>query len=261
MTDHWVRRGEDSPVHLTVQGSGPVVLLLAGTGYDSSDWQRAGYVDALAGCFTVAALDLPGQGKTAGSADPGDYALPKLLGILDLVADHLAAPDYAVLGYSSGGSLALRAAALASRVCLAFVMAAVVGSSLDPAIAARSARQAMTVHQAKLAGTLDTLPLTPAQREMAVRLDIPAHIAWLRAETAWPPVLAADLRCPTFLYLGSADALVPAPAHLAADRLLELHLQPELDHAAVFETSEPAISAALAFLTSDQAGGVAARPR
>jgi pimeloyl-ACP methyl ester carboxylesterase len=249
VADHWVRRGAGSPVHVAVQGSGPVVMLLAGTGQDSSDWQRAGYAGGLAGHFTVAAVDLPGQGQTAGTADPAGYEIAELLGILDRVADHLAAPDFAVLGYSSGGSLALQAAARDARTRLAFVIAAVIGESLDRGTVARSARQAMAVHEAKLAGALDTLPLTAAQRDTAVRLDIPAHVAWLRAAMSWPPVLAGDLRCPTLLYLGSADPLVPAPPEPAASGLLELHIQPDLDHAAVFETSAPAISTALTFLT------------
>lgn len=249
MADHWVRRGGVSPVHVEVQGSGPVVMLLAGTGQDASDWQRAGYAASLAGRFTVAAVDLPGQGQSTGTADPAHYAVAELLGILDRVADHLAAREFAVLGYSSGGSLALQAAARDRRTRLAFVMAAVIGESLDPAMAARSTRQAMAVHEAKLTGTLDTLPLTPAQRETAVRLDIPAHVAWLHAAVAWPLVLPGDLRCPTLLYLGSADSLVPVPPQPPAGRLLELHIQPGLDHAAVFETSDPAISAALTFLS------------
>src|SRR5262245_16758898 len=131
VADHWVRRGAASRVHVAVQGSGPVVMLLAGTGHDSSDWQRAGYMGGLAGRFNVAAVDLPGQGQTAGTADPAAYAVDELLGMLDGVADYLAARQFAVLGYSSGGSLALQAAARDRRTRLAFVMAAVTGASLE----------------------------------------------------------------------------------------------------------------------------------
>lgn len=249
MADLWVRRGTDISVHVAVEGSGPLVLLLAGTGQDSSDWQRAGYMAGLAGRFTVAAIDLPGQGQTRGTADPADYALPEMLGVLDTVADHLAAPEFAVIGYSSGGSLALQAAARDHRTRLAFVMAAVLGHALDPDTVARSTRQAMAVHEARLAGTLDSLPLTPAQRETAVRLDILAHIAWMNAAMSWPPVFPGDIRCPTLLYLGSADSLVKAPVHPTSGSQLTVHVQPELDHAAVFETTGPAISTALAFLS------------
>lgn len=248
MADLWVSRDGGSPVHVAVEGSGPVVMLLAGTGQDSSDWQRAGYMAGLAERFTVAAVDLPGQGQTAGTADPADYGLPELLGILDQVASDLAAPAFAVVGYSSGGSLALQAAARDRRTRLALVMAATIGESLDPDTVARSTRLAMAVHEAKLAGTLDTLALTQTQRDTAVRLDIPAHIAWLRAAMSWPAVLPSDLRCPTMLYLGSADSLVQLPAPAAVGGMLELQVQPDLDHAAVFETSGPAISTALTFL-------------
>lgn len=252
MADKWVRRGTDNPVHVAVEGSGPLVLLLAGTGQDASDWQRAGYVASLAERFTVAAIDMPGQGQTTGTSDPADYALPELLDILDKVADHLAAQAFAVIGYSSGGSLALQAAARDRRTRVAFVMAAVIGQSLSPETVARSTRLAMAVHEAKLAGALDALPLTPTQRETAERLDIPAHVAWMRAAMSWPPVLAGDLRCSTLLYLGSADQLVPAPAHPAAGSMLGVHREPGLDHAAVFEAAGPAIGAALAFLIDHQ---------
>lgn len=130
MADQLVHPGTNKPVHVAVEGSGPLVLLLAGTGQDSSDWQRARYMTDLAERFTVAAIDLPGQGQTTGTADPADYALPEMLGVLDAVADHLAAPEFAVVGYSSGGSLALQAAARDHRTRLAFVMAAVTGRSL-----------------------------------------------------------------------------------------------------------------------------------
>lgn len=46
MADHWVNGGSDRVVHLAVEGEGPVVLLLAGTGQEGSDWGRAGYVAA-----------------------------------------------------------------------------------------------------------------------------------------------------------------------------------------------------------------------
>ena len=252
MADQWVRGGAGSLVHVAVEGSGPLVLLLAGTGHDSSDWQRAGYVESLAERFTVAAIDLPGQGQSAGSTDPVSYALPEMLGLLDKIADHLGAPAFAVIGYSSGGSLALQAAARNPRTRLAIVMAAFIGQPLDAGTVARSNRQAMAVHEAKLAGTLDALPLTPAKLETASRLDSPAHIAKMHAAMSWPPVLPADMRCPTLLYLGSADSLVTAPAVPVSGRLLRVHAQPELDHAAVFEASGPAISAAMTLLIKHQ---------
>lgn len=252
MADLWVRRGTDSPLHVAVEGSGPLVLLLAGTGQDASDWQRAGYVAGLAERFTVAGIDLPGQGRTTGTSDPADYALPGLLGIIDQVADHLGAQAFAVIGHSSGGSLALQAAARDHRTRVAFIMAAVIGQSLDPDTVSRSTRLAMAVHEAKLAGTLDALSLTPTQRETAAKLDIPAHIAWMHAAMSWPPVLPGDLLCPTLLYLGAADPLVPAPARPASGSLLSVHLEPGLDHAAVFEAADQAITAALTFLIDHQ---------
>ncbi len=81
-----------------MDGHGPCVLLLPGTGQDSHGWHRAGYVASLSDRFTTVAVDLPGLGAGTGSTDPHDYRLAPMLAVLDAVADHLGAQDYAVWG-------------------------------------------------------------------------------------------------------------------------------------------------------------------
>lgn len=249
MSDRWVSSASsDLQIHVVVEGQGPCVLLLPGTGHDSDDWQRAGYVAGLAGQFTTVSVDLPGQGRSSAPIDPANYYLSPMLGVLDAVADDLAVDTYAVLGYSFGGSLALQAAAHNPRVYAAVAIAATLGHPLDAQLVERSAEQAMAVHQAKLDGTLDTLGLSDTQLRIAQRLNIPAHLASLRGEVTWPPVLADMPICPTMLYLGGADRLVLAPTGLAPCSQPRVHIQPGLDHDAVFETATPAIAAVTSFL-------------
>jgi magnesium chelatase accessory protein len=91
-------------------GTGPVLMLLHGTGASAHSW--AGLVPALAQHFTVIAPDLPGHGFTRGRA-PGGPSLP---GMARAVAGLLAALDCApamIVGHSAGVAIALQYAASA----------------------------------------------------------------------------------------------------------------------------------------------------
>jgi hypothetical protein len=119
-------------------------------------------------------------------------------------------------------------------------------------LAERSAAQAQVVAEAKEAGRLDELPLTPEQRAVAERIDIPAHIACIRALPAWPAVEPADLRCPTIMYAGAEDGQVapelePRRAEIEAAGIA-LRIFPGLDHTAEFTAVEMVLPPVQAFL-------------
>lgn len=94
----------DIVVNYRQRGSGPPVVLLHGLAEDRRSWEA---VSAHLGEFTVYALDLRGHGRTT----PGQGA-----GTLSQLGDDLAAflskvtGPAAVVGYSLGGSIGLRAA-------------------------------------------------------------------------------------------------------------------------------------------------------
>lgn len=260
MTEHrMTHRPAGESIHVTVDGHGPAILFLAGTGQDSSDWHRAGYVASLCDSYQVIAVDLPGQGRSRGSTDAADYYLAPMLASLETVANDLGLSGFALLGYSFGGALALQAAAHLPRVRVVIAMGTTSARPVDAEMAARAASQARHVHQAKSDGSLETLSLTPAQLRTAVRMDIPAHIAALHGQATWPLLDLRQLRCPGLLYLSPDDAaaaadllaaLGDAPGSTPRVRLTP-HVEPGLDHESLFEQSQRALNRIEPFLAGN----------
>lgn len=94
----------DIEVNYSRHGSGPPVVLLHGLAEDHQSWD--GVADRLR-CFTVYALDLRGHGQT--TAGEGAGTLAQLSGDLDAFLRNVTGPA-AVVGYSLGGTIGLRAA-------------------------------------------------------------------------------------------------------------------------------------------------------
>ncbi|MFD7448374.1 alpha/beta fold hydrolase [Kitasatospora sp. NPDC059827] len=99
--------GGDADVAYSIEGSGPALVLVHGTGTRGAAWAQQ--VEELRGKFTVVTPDLSGSGDTV------DHGGPLTLG--DLVAEVLAVADHAGLdtfhlaGHSLGAVVALRLAA------------------------------------------------------------------------------------------------------------------------------------------------------
>jgi pimeloyl-ACP methyl ester carboxylesterase len=81
----------------------PLIVLLHGFGDSYTSWN--GWVGELAGKFRIIRLDFPGHGLTRA---PADYVIDieKLADFVDLFADRLALPKFAVVGNSLGGGVA-----------------------------------------------------------------------------------------------------------------------------------------------------------
>ncbi len=94
--------------HVQVAGSGPVILLLHGTGAATHSWR--GLFADLAKDFTVVAPDLPGHGFSS-RPDGAAMSLPGMArAVADLLAELGLSPEV-VVGHSAG-------AAIAARMCL-----------------------------------------------------------------------------------------------------------------------------------------------
>ena len=118
-TPDWGREGRDWPNrtlsrfvetermrwHVQMAGSGPVMLLLHGTGAATHSWRDL--LPLLAEHFTVVAPDLPGHGFTTGRP-PGGLSMVGMARAVGALMTKLdLAPDV-VVGHSAGAAIALR---------------------------------------------------------------------------------------------------------------------------------------------------------
>ncbi|WP_405241263.1 alpha/beta fold hydrolase [Lentisalinibacter salinarum] len=89
--------------HVAVEGSGPALVLLHGTGASLHTWN--GWAEALAGDFRIVRMDLPGFGLT-GPHPAGDYSIGAYVRFVDAVTRRLGIDDFHLAGNSLGGRIA-----------------------------------------------------------------------------------------------------------------------------------------------------------
>ena len=88
--------------HVQVSGSGPVCLLLHGTGASTHSWRDV--VPALRQHFTVVVPDLPGHGFTTMPA-VGRISLASYAQMLGALLDKIGTPPSMVVGHSAGAAI------------------------------------------------------------------------------------------------------------------------------------------------------------
>ena len=106
---------QTGPIHYSVTGDGPTLLLIHGYGAWGDWWSACGYVDALAASFQVIAIDAAGHAGSAYSTDPTDYAMDRVVELLLGVVDAEGGGDFIAWGHGTGGT-AVQALALTGRV-------------------------------------------------------------------------------------------------------------------------------------------------
>lgn len=113
--------------HYHVQGEGPAVVLIHGSGPGVSAWANWGRVlPRLAGRFRVYALDIVGFGQT--KRPPGiRYSLETWVGHVKDFIDAVGAKPAHVVGNSMGGAVALRLAAAHPSYVRGLVLMGAVG--------------------------------------------------------------------------------------------------------------------------------------
>jgi len=92
-------RVDGMSAHVAVEGSGPALVLLHGTGASLHTWN--GWVETLAGDC----MDLPGFGLT-GPQPAGDYSIDAYVQFIDAVTRRLGIDDFHLAGNSLGGRIA-----------------------------------------------------------------------------------------------------------------------------------------------------------
>jgi pimeloyl-ACP methyl ester carboxylesterase len=95
------------PIHYDLAGSGPPLVLLQGWVGDSTTWRHAGYVDALAGQFTLVLVDGRGRGRSGKPHDPTLYTTDHLAADVLAVLDDLGVDRAGFWGQSLGGRVGL----------------------------------------------------------------------------------------------------------------------------------------------------------
>lgn len=233
-------------------GSGPGLLLLHGMPQGRQQWHEPGYVEQLRPYFTVVTLDLRAHGESDGPEHPSAYSLEQFIADVHQVAHHCHLDRFSLWGFSFGGTLALHMAARSPRVQRAVIAGSHFGQALTEETLAPAIAQAEVVARAKAEGRLDALGLSPASRALAERLNIPAQLACLRSLPTWPPVEPQEIRCPTLIYVGSADE--PIASTLEQQRAeieaagISLQTFANLTHQQALSAIETVLPPVLAFL-------------
>jgi pimeloyl-ACP methyl ester carboxylesterase len=222
LTDTVVSR-DGTPIAVQRSGSGPVLVLVVGAFCDRTS--TAGLARLLAPAFTVVEYDRRGRGDS-GRGEGDDPARE----VEDLAAVVQAAGGSAALyGHSSGGALALEAAAAGLPVTRLAVYEP--PYDVDPDGTAPALRDA--VRQRLAAGDPDGA----AVRFLEVTGMSPEALAGMRAGPWWPrvralaPALVHDLAligsaripaerfaaigCPTLVLSGGPDPSAPSPTGVA----------------------------------------------
>lgn len=91
--------------HVQVAGTGPVLLLLHGTGAATHSWRAL--LPLLTAHFTVVAPDLPGHGFTTGRP-PGGLAMGAMAKSVGELMNALELPPALIIGHSAGAAIAIR---------------------------------------------------------------------------------------------------------------------------------------------------------
>jgi pimeloyl-ACP methyl ester carboxylesterase len=97
----------NSQIHYSVEGVGPLVILLHGLLSNAKSWKRWGVVDVLADGYCVACVDSLGHGLSDKPSDESLYGLEARSRDVVAVMDDLGFEKAHVLGYSMGGWLSV----------------------------------------------------------------------------------------------------------------------------------------------------------
>jgi pimeloyl-ACP methyl ester carboxylesterase len=94
-------------IHYTVEGSGPLVVLLHGLLMDAATWTQSGIVGALTDGFRVACVDSLGHGLSDKPSGPELYDQEHQSGDVVAVINDLGYDRAHLVGYSMGGWLSV----------------------------------------------------------------------------------------------------------------------------------------------------------
>lgn len=103
------------PIHYSVEGDGPALVLLHGLATSSELWRLSGHVDALRDAFRVVLVDARGHGLSGRPTDVAEYAIASHVADVIAVMDDAGVETAVHVGFSMGGETALSLAAVHPR--------------------------------------------------------------------------------------------------------------------------------------------------
>jgi 2-succinyl-6-hydroxy-2,4-cyclohexadiene-1-carboxylate synthase len=145
---------EGARYHLRLAGAGPPLLLLHGFTGSGATWDP--HAASLGRDYRLIAIDLLGHGKTEAPRDPVRYRVEHAVADLLTLLDMLGIDDFALLGYSMGGRLALHLALAAQERLQALVL-----EGASPGIRGHSERAARIRADEELAITIERQGIEP----------------------------------------------------------------------------------------------------
>jgi surfactin synthase thioesterase subunit len=98
---------DNANINFDFNGTGPLLILLHGSGNDCSMWSKAGWIDFLKEHFTTVAFDLRGCGKSDKFNNSGDYSIENHFDDIDAIKEHFDATKPILWGWSLGATIAL----------------------------------------------------------------------------------------------------------------------------------------------------------
>jgi pimeloyl-ACP methyl ester carboxylesterase len=206
MSTEYVTTGDGVRIAYDVTGQGPALMLLHGAGKTRKDWHKVGYVGRLREDFRVISVDIRGSGESDCLTRGDDFAIEKICGDLEEVADACGEQQIGVWGYSFGGNIARYLGAWSDRV----KAIAVIGVPFGRAVHETFDRyiDEFIEKYGPLAAAYNERELSAKKRKSAIKGRIPVWVACFQAMRSWPSVEAGDVNCPTLLFAGTKNRSV-----------------------------------------------------
>ena len=214
-------------IHYVVEGHGKPVILVHGLAANADiNWRRPGITRRLAKDFQVVTFDLRGHGLSGQPADPAQYGAELAEDVVRLM-DHLKIPKASLAGYSLGGFIALKVAALhPDRVCSVAVCAAGWKNPDDPSPIPNPYKKykkekKIAPQQAGVLGLPSPSALVEKVRHWAgERISNGAATRACRdsfRELAITKAQLESIKIPTICFIGTNDGLKPMADDLQAN--------------------------------------------
>lgn len=211
----------EPPLHLEVDGAGPVVLLMHG--FAGSARNFAATTRALRAHWRVVRFDARGHGRSGAPDDPGAYTPSAFVADVGRVLDQVGAERAVVGGLSMGASVALRFALAQPARTRALVLAAFPGRDGLAAVArqfadAIAARGLDAAGEEFVWGARSGLDPASARVVRQGFLEHPPHglAHTLRGLVAVAPA-RGPVAVPTLVLVGAEDPSLAASRALAAE--------------------------------------------